>query len=136
MIFKKIEWRLLFKLVLLFAVLTAAAWFLVNKNYLYTALSGIAIIFLMYDIYRMLKKAQDEVKEFVESIHYRDFSRYFNVKQAPAELQPLRKGFNEINSTFKIISKEKEVQYLYLQKILELVDTGIISYETESGELN
>ena len=136
MIFKKIEWRLLFKLVLLFAVLTAAAWFLVHKNYLYTALSGIAIIFLMYDIYRMLKKAQDEVKEFVESIHYRDFSRYFNVKQAPAELQPLRKGFNEINSTFKIISKEKEVQYLYLQKILELVDTGIISYETESGELN
>lgn len=136
MIFKKIEWRLLFKLVLLFAVLTAAAWFLVNKNYLYTALSGIAIIFLMYHIYRMLKKAQDEVKEFVESIHYRDFSRYFNVKQAPAELQPLRKGFNEINSTFKIISKEKEVQYLYLQKILELVDTGIISYETESGELN
>jgi len=71
----------------------------------------------MYDIYRMLKKAQDEVQEFVESIHYRDFSRYFNVKHAPAELQPLRQGFNDINSTFKVISKEKEVQYQYLQKI-------------------
>ncbi|NOT93760.1 sensor histidine kinase [Ferruginibacter sp.] len=136
MIFKKIEWRLLFKLVLLFAVLSAAAWFLVNKNYWYSSLLGIAILFLMYDIYKMLKKAQDEVQEFVESIHYRDFSRYFNVKHAPAELQPLRKGFNEINSTFKVISKEKEVQYQYLQKILELVDTGIISYEIESGELN
>lgn len=136
MIFKKIEWRLLFKLVLLFAVLSAAAWFLVNKKYVYAGLSAAAIIFLMYDIYRMLKKAQDEVQEFVESIHYRDFSRYFNVKHAPAELQPLRKGFNEINSTFKVISKEKEVQYQYLQKILELVDTGIISFETASGELN
>jgi two-component system, NtrC family, nitrogen regulation sensor histidine kinase NtrY len=136
MIFKKIEWRLLIKMVLLFAVLTAAAWFLVNKNYLYLGVLAVVMIFLMYDIYRMLKKAQDEVQEFVESIHYRDFSRYFNVKHAPAELQPLRKGFNEINSTFKVISKEKEVQYQYLQKILELVDTGIISYETESGELN
>lgn len=136
MIFKKIEWRLLFKLVLLFAVLSAAAWFLVNKNYVYAGVLAAAIIFLMYDIYRMLKKAQDEVQEFVESIHYRDFSRYFNVKHAPAELQPLRKGFNEINSTFKVISKEKEVQYQYLQKILELVDTGIISFETASGELN
>ena len=44
----------------------------------------------------------------------------------PAELQPLREGFNQINSTFKIISKEKETQYQYLQKILELVDTGIL----------
>ena len=70
----------------------------------------------------------------MESVHYRDFSRYFDVKHAPAELQPLRKGFNEINSTFKVISKEKETQYQYLQKILELVDTGILSYEIETGQ--
>ena len=46
----------------------------------------------------------------------------------------IRKGFNEINTTFKVISKEKETQYQYLQKILELVDTGILSYEEESGK--
>ncbi|MBS1509472.1 MAG: HAMP domain-containing histidine kinase [Bacteroidetes bacterium] len=136
MIFKKLEWRLLLKLVLLFGILVAAAWFVVQANYLFIIILGAAALILMYDVYRMMQKAQDEVQEFVESIHYRDFSRYFNVKHAPAELQPLRQGFNEINTTFKVISKEKEVQYQYLQKILELVDTGIISYETESGELN
>ena len=47
----------------------------------------------------------------------------------------MRKGFNEINTTFKVISKEKETQYQYLQKILELVDTGILSYEEKSGEV-
>jgi signal transduction histidine kinase len=56
------------------------------------------------------------------------------VRKAPNELKPLRKGFNEINTTFKLISRERETQYHYLQKILELVDTGIISYEQESGE--
>jgi signal transduction histidine kinase len=71
----------------------------------------------------------------VESVHYRDFSRYFDVKHAPAELQPMREGFNEINTTFKVISKEKETQYQYLQKILELVDTGILSYEVETGSV-
>jgi signal transduction histidine kinase len=136
MTFKKYQWRLLIRVVLLFAVLAATAWFLVSKNYLYMGLMIPVIVFQMYDIYRMLKKAQDEVQEFVESVHYRDFSRHFNVKQAPAELQPLREGFNEINTTFKVISKEKEMQYQYLQKILELVDTGIISYETELGALN
>jgi len=68
-------------------------------------------------------------------VHYRDFSRYFDVKHAPLELQPLRKGFNEINTTFKVISKERETQYQYLQKILELVDTGILSYEHTTGEI-
>ncbi len=81
------------------------------------------------ELYRFQRKAQDELQQFVESVHYRDFSRYFDVKHAPAELQTLREGFNQINSTFKIISKEKETQYQYLQKILELVDTGILSYE-------
>jgi two-component system nitrogen regulation sensor histidine kinase NtrY len=80
-------------------------------------------------------KTHEELNQFVEAVHYRDFSRYFDVKQAPLELQPLREGFNEINSTFKVISKEKETQYQYLQKILELVDTGILSFEEESGEV-
>jgi nitrogen fixation/metabolism regulation signal transduction histidine kinase len=93
------------------------------------------LIFQLVDFFRFQKKAMAEVEQFVESIHYRDFSRHFDVKQAPLELQPLRKGFNEINSTFKFISKEKETQYQYLQKILELVDTGILSYELESGEV-
>ena len=34
-----------------------------------------------------------------------------------------------------MISKEKETQYQYLQKILELVDTGILSYEEKTGEI-
>jgi signal transduction histidine kinase len=93
------------------------------------------IVFQVIDFYRLHKKAQDEVEQFVESIHYRDFSKYFNVKQAPVEVQSLRQGFNEINTTFRDVSKEKETQFQYLQKVLELVDTGILSYETESGEI-
>ncbi|MBK8518119.1 MAG: HAMP domain-containing histidine kinase [Saprospiraceae bacterium] len=136
MTYKKYEIRLLKKVSLLFAVLTGTAWLLVNKHYSYMGLSVPVVLFQIYDIFNMLKKAQEEVQEFVEAVHYRDFSRYFNVKQAPSELQSLREGFNEINSTFKVISKEKEVQYQYLQKILELVDTGIISFESVSGDLN
>jgi two-component system, NtrC family, nitrogen regulation sensor histidine kinase NtrY len=85
---------------------------------------------------RFQKKAQDEVNQFVESIHYRDFSRHFDVRRAPNELKPLRKGFNDINTTFKLISRERETQYHYLQKILELVDTGILSFEEESGNIS
>nr|WP_294903769.1 HAMP domain-containing sensor histidine kinase [uncultured Lacibacter sp.] len=135
MTFKRYEWRLVIRLLLLFAVLFAAAWLILKNYFLYAGFLTPVLAYQFYDLYQLLKKAQDEVKEFAEAIHYRDFSRYFNVKQAPAELQPLREGFNEINSTFKIISREKETQYVYLQKILELVDTGILSYRTDNGEI-
>jgi two-component system nitrogen regulation sensor histidine kinase NtrY len=92
------------------------------------------VIYQMLDLIRFQKKAQDEVNQFVESIQYRDFSRHFDERRAPNELKPLRKGFNEINSTFKLISRERETQYHYLQKVLELVDTGIVSFDAETGE--
>ncbi len=133
--FRRYEWRLVIRLLLLFLVMFAAIWLLVKEFYLYAAFLTPLVAYQFYDLFLLLKKAQDEVKDFAESVHYRDFSRFFNVKKAPAELQVLREGFNEINSTFKVISREKETQYVYLQKILELVETGILSYNIKTGEI-
>src|SRR6187549_2442091 len=133
MIFKEFEWRILVRVLLLFITLSVTSFFLVKELYVYLLIATPVIIYQVIDFYRFHKKAHDELNQFVESIHYRDFSRNFDVKHAPVEIQPLRQGFNEINTTFKVISKEKETQYQYLQKILELVDTGILSYEIETG---
>jgi signal transduction histidine kinase len=134
MIFNRYDWRLLLRVALLFITLTLTAFIVVYGVYLYLVITLPAITYELLDLIRFQKKAQEEVSQFVESIHYRDFSRHFDVRRAPTELKPLRKGFNEINTTFKIISRERETQYHYLQKILELVDTGILSYENETGE--
>ena len=135
MIFKRYEWRLLLRVLLLFLTLAVTSYLAVKQIYLYLLITGPLLIYELVEMIRFQKKAQDEVSQFVESIHYRDFSRHFDVRKAPTELKPLRKGFNEINSTFKLISRERETQYHYLQKILELVDTGILSYDNESGQI-
>ena len=137
MIFKPRRYSLsiLIRTVLVFITLFAASLAVVKEWYMSELIIVPVIIFQFFDYYNFHKKAQEEIEQFVESIQYRDFTRHFNVKQAPAELQPFRTGFNEINSTFKLISKEKETQYLHLKTILEIVDTGILSYETGSGEL-
>jgi signal transduction histidine kinase len=127
--------RILLRTIILFFTLGAVSFFLVKGWYLWTALISPFLIYQMVEFFRFQKKTHEEVSQFLEAVHYRDFSRYFDVKHAPADMQPLRQGFNDINTTFKVISKEKETQYQYLQKILELVDTGILSYEVESGEV-
>jgi hypothetical protein len=135
MTIKNFEWRILLRVLLIFVVLAAASFLLVKGWLIYLVFIIPIIFYQVIEFYNFHKKAYEEINQFVESIHYRDFSRNFDVKHAPVELQPLRKGFNEINTTFKVISKEKETQYQYLQKILELVDTGILSYKITTGEV-
>lgn len=134
MIFNRYEWRLVLRVILMFITLTVTSIFVEKTMYIFLLITIPLLVYEVLDLIRFQKKAQDEVSQFVESIHYRDFSRHFDVRKAPNELKPLRKGFNEINTTFKLISRERETQYHYLQKILELVDTGILSYEQDNGE--
>ncbi|MDB4918531.1 ATP-binding protein [Mucilaginibacter sp.] len=134
MIFNRYEWRLVLRVILMFITLTVSSVLVIQGPMLFLVITVPLCAYHILDLIRFQKKAQDEVSQFVESIHYRDFSRHFDVRKAPNELKPLRKGFNDINTTFKLISRERETQYHYLQKILELVDTGIMSYEQESGE--
>ncbi len=135
--FRRTGWRIFIRVVWLFLTLSAGAYLMVTGTgyYIYLVLLLPVILVQLVDFYNFQKKAHDELSQFVEAVHYRDFSRYFDVKHAPVDLQPLRQGFNEINSTFKVISKEKETQYQYVQKILELVNTGILSYQEDSGEV-
>jgi len=132
---KKTGLRIFLRIFFLLLSLTTLAFLIVLQKHVYIVLLLPVLAYQAVELYRFQRKAQDELEQFVSSVHYRDFSRHFNVKQAPAELRPLRVGFNEINDTFKTISKEREIQNQYLQKILELVNTGILSYEIETGEV-
>ncbi|MEO6405211.1 MAG: HAMP domain-containing sensor histidine kinase [Ferruginibacter sp.] len=135
MTFKKYDWNLIVRIALLFVVLCGAALMLTMGLYAFLTIAAVLVVVQVIDLYRFSNKSKDELESFVEAVHYRDFSRHFDEKNAPVAVQPMRKGFNEINSTFKIISKERETQYQYLQKILELVDTGIISYDNKEGDV-
>ncbi len=133
--FRRIEFKIFIRIFLLFVSLILASYLIVSQNFNYLFLVGPVIIYQLIELYRYHFKGQKELEQFVESIQYRDFSRHFSVKKAPIELRSLREGFNQITNTFKEISKEKETSFQYLQKILELVDTGILSFNLENGEI-
>ncbi|WP_345951804.1 HAMP domain-containing sensor histidine kinase [Mucilaginibacter sp. PAMB04274] len=135
MIFKRYEWQLLLRIFVLFALLCGAAYAIISRFYVYSIALAPFIIYVIVSIMQQYTKIHQEVQEFAEAALYRDFSRHYAIQSAPANVQILRKGFNEINTTFKTINRERETQYHYLQKILELVGTGIISYEQETGEV-
>ena len=135
MTFKHLIWRTIWRIVLLFIPLAAASYCLAQGWFSWLIPLSMLIIYLVIEGYRSQLKIYREFEHFVESVRYQDFSLHFEVKHAPQELKQFRKGFNDINAAFKQISREKETQYQYLKKILELIDTGILSYQTENGEV-
>lgn len=74
-----------------------------------------------------------EIDDFFEAVKYRDFSRWYSEKHGSKDMQRLHSGFNEVNRTIREVNSEKEAQYLYLQKILEVVQVGIIAYNLKTG---
>ncbi len=135
MSFKHFEWKIIIRIVIMALVCILGSWLLMKGFYTYLLFPILALIYLAYEFYIFNRKAYDEIQNYVEAVHYRDFSRHFNVKEAPNELKTLREGFNEINDTIKDISLEKETNFQYLQKVLEIINTGIISYREPDGEV-
>ena len=133
--FKRFEWKIIKRLILLIITCLGGSWLVIQGYYIYLLIPLAIFIYQIYDFYIFNRKAYDEIATYVEAVHYRDFSRHFNVKEAPNELKTLREGFNEINDTIKDITLEKETHFQYLQKVLEIIDTGIISYKEPDGEI-
>ncbi|GAB2699157.1 ATP-binding protein [Mucilaginibacter koreensis] len=132
---KRHEWKILLHVVLLLATMFMISW-LINKHWYNFLLIAIPLgIYQTSKLITIQTRLHREVNQFVEALYYRDFSRNFSIARAPAELRSLRDGFNKITATFKMVSHERETQYRYLEKVLELVDTGILSYNQESGEI-
>jgi len=127
------EISLTIRVILLLASITAAAFCIVSSRYTLLIFVGLTIVFQILNFIQFINKTNTELSQFIEAVQYRDFSLQFTEKNAPVSVRQLRRAFNQINATFKQLSSEREEQYQYLQKILELVDTGILSYDQEGN---
>ena len=135
MIYKSFFFFLILRIVFLLGAITSIAYGIINnKSYIIISGSLITLITIT-SLYKFVTKRFVEIDDFFESVKYRDFSRWFSEEHGPRDIQKLHRGFNLVNKTFKDINSERQAQFLYLQKILEMVDVGIIAYNIENGDV-
>ena len=132
--FSNFSFRLTIQVFLLFITISAMAW-CNSMKLLYGLILMPLIIYQCWRLIFINKKIISEFQDLVETIRYRDFSRRFYNRRAPYYIQMMHRGSNEICDVITAINREKEMQYQYLQKIIELVDTGILSYRMDTGEV-
>ncbi len=135
MIFRSYTLALLWRIALLTGGLTLLLFGLL-RGQVYAFFGGTGLVlYAFYSLYRFLSRRFRAVNDFFEAVKYRDFSRWFSEKHGTRDIRELHRGFNLINQTFKDINNERQVQFLYLQRILEMVEVGILAFNTESGEV-
>ncbi|WP_299246390.1 HAMP domain-containing sensor histidine kinase [uncultured Aquimarina sp.] len=127
--------RLFIRILILVSLILGLVYAIVKD---YTSIAaGITfiILYIGYTTYNFVKRRFVVMDDFFEAVKYRDFSRWFPEDRGPRDIRFLYKGFNEVNRTIKDINSQNEAQYVYLQKILEMVDIGIIAYNLETGDV-
>ena len=135
MIYKSFFFFLLLRILILLGSVTIIAYG-INYDINYIIISGAFItIIIFFNLYKFVTKRFVEIDDFFETVKYRDFSRWFSEEHGPKDIRNLHSGFNLVNKTFKTINNERQAQFLYLQKILEMVDVGIIAYNLETGDV-
>ena len=129
MIFNRLDVRLLGRLVLLVAALAGGGYATLHHAYGLAFGALVLLLLLVLDLARYLTRGQQALADFILALKYRDFSRQYPAQSAPASLRPLHAAFNQVNDTFRELRAEQEGQFQYLQTILALLDTGIVSYD-------
>ncbi len=127
--------RLFFRILLIVGTILASAYTIYKDNTVYTVIINIGLVYLLINTYSFIKRRFVAMDDFFEAVKYRDFSRWFPEDRGSKDIRFLYTGFNEINRTIKEINSQNQAQYVYLQKILEMVDIGIIAYNLESGNV-
>ena len=103
-----------------------------GKIWPFAFLCLIITIFLFFHTVDYVLKIFRDVDDFIEAVRYRDFSKkYAENKESKNRFYH---GFNTITNTFLALSREKETQQHYLKRMLEVVNTGILSYDMETME--
>lgn len=135
MTYKNYLFALTLRVLGLLIALTLLAFGMVSLNTYAIVVGALFSVISVYNLYRFVIKRFLEVDDFFESVKYRDFSRWFVETKGPQDIRELHKGFNLVNKTIKAIDSERQAQFVYLQKILEMVNIGIIAYNVESGDV-
>lgn len=113
---------------LLLLTLVGVAYALLTHQPVYWIPGGLLAIGQVWELIRYLNRQNRELSSFLESLRYRDFSSNLNALNAPLSVRQARELLNEINRMFGVLARERETEHQYLQNVLALVNTGILSY--------
>jgi len=119
--------QLIFILLMLFCI--AFLFFQLERNqYIYTFIVLISLLsFQIYFLFHFITRTNRELSKFIDAIKHEDYSLKYPALKNKSSLAELHDSFNTILESFKNVRIEREMQFNFLQLIIENIEIGIVA---------
>lgn len=131
--FKSFAIGVLIRVILISLTAIVGAYFYIqNGSILQGFLFLWLLVFLSFNLITYVTVTNRKVSRFLESIRYSDFSSSFTKDSSlGGSFKEMNMSFNEVIDAFKKTRAQKEEQMLFLQIMIQHINTGIISFDSE-----
>lgn len=133
MVYRRFSVGVAARLILIILCLYLGLW-LYYKHELWLAPSilGIVVCIQIGELIYYVNSVNHKLARFLDSIRYNDFSSSFTSgSQMGGSFREVNLAFNEVMDVFRKTRAEKEEQMLFLQVIIQHINTGIISFNSK-----
>jgi nitrogen fixation/metabolism regulation signal transduction histidine kinase len=131
MVYKRFSISVVLQLVLILAMLFAIAFLLFKldrSQYIYTFIVLISLLsFQVYFLLRFITRTNHELAKFIDAIKQEDYSLKYPEIKAKNSVAELHQSFNTILEAFRQVKIEREIQFNFLQLIIENIEVGILA---------
>lgn len=133
MVYKRFSFGITIRIVLIIVCLYLGIWLFYSQNlWLAPGILGLVVIFLTGEMIYYVNSINHKLARFLDSIRFTDFSSSFTSdSKMGGSFREVNKAFNEVMEVFKQTRAEKEEQMLFLQVIIQHINTGIISFNAD-----
>ncbi|WP_092790752.1 sensor histidine kinase [Algoriphagus hitonicola] len=133
MVYRKFSVGISLRILAITALLFLAVWLFLNQGLvLAPLLLGFAVLVMAGEMVYFVNSINQKLARFLDSIRFADFSSSFTSdSKMGTSFREVNKAFNEVMEVFKQTRAEKEEQMLFLQVIIQHINTGIISFNSE-----
>ncbi|SFO75504.1 Histidine kinase-, DNA gyrase B-, and HSP90-like ATPase [Algoriphagus ornithinivorans] len=133
MVYKRFSIGISVRVILITLCLFTGVWLYFRQNLLLApAVITLIILGLIVELIHYVNSVNQKLARFLDSIRYGDFSSSFTSDSKMGNsFKEVNFAFNEVMEVFKQTRAEKEEQMLFLQVIIQHINTGIISFNAE-----
>ncbi len=130
--FKSFAFGITLRIILMVVVVYIGVFFFINdQSYVQAALFTVMVFFQTLNLIAYGNTTNRKITRFLESIRYSDFSSSFTKdSKLGNSFREMNMSFNEVIEAFKKTRAEKEENMLFLQIMIQHINTGILSFDS------
>ena len=131
MVYKRFTLSVILQLIGILVVLFCIAFLFFNldrNQYIYTFIVLLSVLsFQVYYLFRFLTRTNRELTKFIEAIKQEDYSLKYPTLKSKGSIAELHESLNTIIDAFKQVKIDREMQFNFLQLIIENIEIGIFA---------